>query len=120
MARATAATIVDRIDTLQRMLLEGSSNSACVAHASREWGVSRRQAYRLLKRAWQRIAEDVDATDLSRRELVAWCITQLMEAAGVAKQQKNPGSAGQTSGDRHPQPPQATHANGYQLSSSNS
>ena len=46
----------------------------------------------MLKRAWQRIAEDVDATDLSRRELVAWCITQLMEAAGVAKQRKNPGS----------------------------
>ena len=45
-----------------------------------------RQAYRLLKRAWQRTAEDVDATDLSRRELVAWCIIQLMEAAGVAKQ----------------------------------
>ena len=92
MARATTAAIAERIDTLQRMLLEGSSNSACVAHASREWGVSRRQAYRLIKRAWQRIAEDVDATDLSRRELVAWWITQLMEAAGVAKQQKNPGS----------------------------
>ena len=92
MARATATTIADRIDILQRMLLEGSSNSVCVAHASREWGVSRRQGYRLIKRAWQRIAEDVDATDLSRRELVAWCITQLMEAAGVAKQQKNPGS----------------------------
>ena len=92
MARATAAAIADRVDTLQRMLLEGSSNSVCVAHASREWGVSRRQAYRLIKRAWQRIADDVDGTDLSRRELVAWCITQLMEAAGVAKQQKNPGS----------------------------
>ena len=92
MARATAATIAERIDTLQRMLLEGSSNSACVAHASREWGVSRRQAYRLLKRAWQRIAEDVDATDLSRRELLAGFSTQLMEAAGLAKHQKNPGS----------------------------
>ena len=45
-----------------------------------------------LQRQTKRIAEDVDATDLSRRELVAWCITQLMEAAGVAKQQKNPGS----------------------------
>ena len=92
MARATTAAIAEQIEILQRMLLEGSSNSVCVAHASREWWVSRRQAYRLLKRAWQRIAEDVDATDLSRRELVAWCITQLMEAAGVAKQQKNPGS----------------------------
>ena len=92
MSRASQHEVADRVDTLQRMLLEGSSNSVCVAHASREWWVSRRQAYRLLKRAWQRIAEDVDATDLSRRELVAWCITQLTEAAGVAKQQKNPGS----------------------------
>ena len=92
MARATAATIADRVDRLQWMLLEGSSNSACVAHASREWGVSRRQAYRLLKRAWQRITEDVDATDVSRRELVAWCISQLMDAAGTAKNQRNPGA----------------------------
>ena len=92
MPRATAAVIADRVDTLQRMLLEGSSNSACVAHASREWGVSRRQAYRLLKRAWQRIAEDVDATDVSRRELVAWSIAQLMDAAGTAKAQRNPGA----------------------------
>ena len=40
MPRATTAAIAERIDTLQRMLLEGSSNSACVAHASREWGAA--------------------------------------------------------------------------------
>ncbi len=69
MARATTSAIAERIDILQLMLLEDSSNSACVAHSSQEWGGdSCRQAYRLLKRAWQRIGEDVDATDLSRRE----------------------------------------------------
>ena len=92
MGRSRTAAIAERVDILHRMSLKGSSNSACVAYASREWGVSRHQAYRLLKRAWQRIAEDVDATDLSRRELLAWFISQLMEAAGVAKQQNNPGS----------------------------
>ena len=92
MARATAATIADRVDTLQRMLLEGSSNSVCVAHASREWGVSRRQAYRLLKRAWQRIGDDVDQVDIDRRAMVSWCIQQLQSAAGLALQQKNSGA----------------------------
>ena len=43
MARAKTAAIAERIDTLQRMLLEGSSNSACVTHALWEWGVSHRQ-----------------------------------------------------------------------------
>ena len=41
MGRATTAAIAERVDILHRMSLKGSSNSACVAHASREWGVSR-------------------------------------------------------------------------------
>ena len=43
MARAKTAAIAERIDTLQSLLLEGSSNSSCVTHALWEWGVSRRQ-----------------------------------------------------------------------------
>ncbi len=38
MARATTSAIAERIDILQLMLLEDSSNSACVAHSSQEWG----------------------------------------------------------------------------------
>ena len=92
MPRATAAVIADRVDTLQRMLLEGPSNSACVAHASREWGGSRRQAYRLLKRAWHQIAEDIDRVGIDRREMLSWAIHQLQSAAGLALNQKNPGA----------------------------
>ena len=92
MARASAETIAERIDILQRMLLEGSSNSVCVAHVSREWGVSRRQAYRLLKRAWQQIGDDVDQVQIDRRAMVSWCIHQLQSAAGLALQQKNSGA----------------------------
>jgi len=92
MARATAATIADRVETLQEKILEGTSNTVCIAYARREWGVSRAQGYRLLKRAWQQIAEDIDRVGIDRREMLSWAIHQLQSAAGLALSQKNPGA----------------------------
>ena len=46
MARATAATIAERVEILQQKILEGASNTVCIAYARREWGVSRAQGYR--------------------------------------------------------------------------
>ena len=92
MARATAAETSDRIDALQGLILEGQPNTACLTFARQQWGVSRAQAYRLLKRAWTQIKADVDETGIDRQELVAWSIQTLMAAAGQAKQQKNPGA----------------------------
>ena len=92
MARATTEEISDRIDALQGMILEGEPNTACLTFARQEWGVSRTQGYRLLKRAWTQIKADVDETGIDRQELLAWSIQTLMAAAGQAKQQKNPGA----------------------------
>ena len=92
MARATAAETSDRIDALQGMILEGESNTACLTFARQQWGISRAQGYKLLKRAWTQIKDDVDETGIDRLELLAWSIQTLMVAAGQAKQQKNPGA----------------------------
>ena len=92
MARATASETSDRIDALQGMILEGEPNTACLTFARQQWGISRAQGYKLLKRAWSQIKDDVDETGIDRLELLAWSIQTLMAAAGQAKQQKNPGA----------------------------
>nr|WP_115160785.1 hypothetical protein [Synechococcus sp. UW86] len=92
MARATAADIVDRVDRLQEMLLEGTSNTECLGYARQTWGVSRAQGYRLLKKAWQQIKLDIDKTGIDRQELLSWSIQTLMAAAGQAMRQSNPGA----------------------------
>ena len=55
-------------------------------------GVSRAQGYKLVKRAWAQIKDDIDATGIDRQELLSWSIQTLMAAAGQAMQQKNPGA----------------------------
>ena len=90
MARATAAETSDRIDALQGMILEGEPNTACLTFARQEWGISRAQGYKLLKRAWIQIKDDVDEKEIDRLELLALSIQTLMSVAGQAKQQKNP------------------------------
>ena len=92
MARATASETSDRIDALQGMILEGEPNTACLTFARQQWGISRAQGYKLLKRAWTQIKDDVDKTGIDRLELLSWSIQTLMAAAGQAKQQKNPGT----------------------------
>lgn len=92
MAKATAAQITDRVDHLQRMILEGSPSTDCVQYARKEWGLSRSQSYRLIKRAWRQIHDDVEGPDLERKEMLAWAVQTLMSAAGQAKQQNNPGA----------------------------
>ena len=92
MARATAAKTSKRIDHLQVMILEGQPNTACLAFARKEWGISRARGYELLKHAWTQIKAEVDEIGIDRQELLAWSIQTLMAAAGQAKQQKNPGA----------------------------
>ena len=92
MPRATATDIADRIDQLQGMILAGQPNTACLAHARQMWGVSRAQGYRLLKKAWAQIKDDVDESGIDRKELLSWSIQTLMTAAGQAMKQNNPGA----------------------------
>ena len=91
--RSTNAVVADRVRTLKQMILTGSSNSACVAFAADQWGVSARQTYRLLQRAWASIHDDVDQVGVDRREMTAWAIHQLQRAVGDALDLHNAGAA---------------------------
>ena len=55
-------------------------------------GVSRAQGYKLVKRAWAQIKDDIDETDIDRQELLSWAIQTLITASGQALKQKNPGA----------------------------
>jgi len=89
---ATAAETAERIERLQRMILSGKPNTACLTFARQTWGVSRSQGYRLLKKAWQQIKNDIDESGIDHQELLSWSIQTLMAAAGQAMKQKNPGA----------------------------
>jgi len=84
--------IADRIDQLQGMILAGQSNTVCLTFARQTWGISRSQGYRLLKKAWAQIKDDINESGIDRQELLSWSIQTLMTAAGQAMQQKNPGA----------------------------
>ena len=90
MGKATNETIKTRVSALKGLILSGSSNSTCVEHAAQQWGLSRRQSYRLLKRAWAEVREDVHATGVDRQEMICWTIHQLMTAAGEGIRHKQP------------------------------
>ena len=78
------------IVALKGLILSGSSNSTCVEHAAQQWGLSRRQSYLLLKRAWSEVREDVNATGVYRQEMLCWTIHQLMAAAVEGVKNKQP------------------------------
>ena len=92
MARATSAESAERIEHLQGMILAGQSNTACLTFMRQTRGISRAQGYRLLKKAWAQIKDDIDESGIDRQELLSWSIQTLMAAAGQAMQQKNPGA----------------------------
>ena len=90
MGKATNEKIKRRVAALKRLILSGSSNSTCVEHSAQQWGLSRRQSYRLLKQAWTEVREDVNATGVDRQEMLCWTIHQSIAAAGEGIQHKQP------------------------------
>ena len=92
MAKATAAETAARVDQPQGMILKGEPNTACLAYARQAWGLSRAQGYRLLKKAWTQIKDDIEESGIDRQELLSWSIQMLMAAAGQAMKQNNPGA----------------------------
>ena len=74
------------------MILAGSNNTACLLYARQTWGVSRAKGYKLVRRAWAQIKDDIDETGIDRQELLSWSIQMLMAAAGQAMKQNNPGA----------------------------
>ncbi len=55
-------------------------------------GVYRAQGYRLLKKAWAQVKDDIEESGIDRQELLSWSIQMLMAAAGQAMKQNNPGA----------------------------
>ena len=53
------------------MILAGEPNTACRTYARQTWGVSRSQGYRLLKKAWAQIKDDIDGSGIDRQELLS-------------------------------------------------
>ena len=92
MPRATATETGERVEELQGMILSGEPNTACLAYARQTWGVSRAQGYKLVKRAWAQIKDDINETGIDRQELLSWSIQTLIAAAGQAMKQNNPGA----------------------------
>ena len=92
MPKANAEATFKRVEHLQGMILAGQPNTACLAYARQTWGVSRAQGYKLVKRTWAQIKDDIDESGIDRQELLSWSIQTLMAAAGQAMQQKNPGA----------------------------
>ena len=91
MAKANAEATAERVDHLRGMILAGEPNTA-FSRMHDKHGVSRSQGYRLLKRAWRQIHDDIEGPDLDRQEMLAWCVQTLLETAGQAKVQWNPGA----------------------------
>ena len=69
MAKANAEATAERVDHLQGMILAGEPNTACLTYARQTWGVSRSQGYRLLKKAWQQIKNDIDESGIDRHRI---------------------------------------------------
>ena len=92
MPKATATEASDRIGQLQGMILSGEPHAVCLAYARQTFGVSRAQDYKLVKKAWAQVKDDIDESGIDRQELLSWSIQTLMAAAGQAMQQKNPGA----------------------------
>ena len=93
MAKATRLEMEQRVEELAQMLLQGHGNTACVQHAAQQWGVKRRQAYRLIERSWALIRSDTEKSGCDRRALLAWTIDRLMRAAAQGLELKNPSAS---------------------------
>ena len=79
MKKSTRAELAERVETLRQMLVSGRSNTSCCDYAQELWGISRSQAYRLLRKSWAIIRADIGEVGVERPDLVSWSIHHLME-----------------------------------------
>lgn len=82
-----------RIQWAMDRLLECRSTTAVVTQMSAQWGISRRQSQRLVSRAHQQLADDLQGTGLDRRLLTAQLQHGLMEALSKALASQQPAAA---------------------------
>lgn len=80
----TRAVAAERVAWAAGRLLACRSTSAVVAEAAERWGISRRQAQRIVGAAHAVVAADLEAAGVDRRQLVAQVHHGLMEAMAKA------------------------------------
>lgn len=81
---AAAQARAERLDWAVRRLMECRSTAAVVSEMSEKWGISRRQAQRVVGHAHEQLALDLEGAGLERRQLAAQLIHGLMEAMSKA------------------------------------
>ncbi len=73
-----------RLDWAVKRLMECRSTTATVACVSEHWGISRRQARRVVGAAHNELVADIDDSGVNRQQMVAQLTHGLMEALGKA------------------------------------
>lgn len=82
-----------RIDYAVEQLAAMRSTHRAVAMVAETWGVSARQARRIVRQAHERLAADLEETGVDRRQLAAQLAHGLVESFGLALSTNQPGAA---------------------------
>ena len=83
-ARICKAEEQQRLNWAVKRLMACRSTTATVACVSEHWGISRRQARRVVGAAHDELVADIDDSGVSRQQMVAQLTHGLMEALGKA------------------------------------
>ena len=79
-----------RLDWAVKQLMECRSTSATVACVAEHWGISRRQARRVVGAAHEELVADVENSGVNRQQMVAQLAHGLMEALSKAVASNQP------------------------------
>ena len=89
MKKSTRSELARRVEVLRQMLVSGKSNTSCCDYAQEQWGISRSQAYRLLRKSWAIIRADIGDVGVDRKDLISWSIHHLMEVVARSSRSGN-------------------------------
>ena len=87
---ASTVATAERVNWAIEQLMAGRGSSAVVSEMSERWGITRRQAQRLTKRAHQTLVQDLDQVE--RVDMTAQLIALLMASAERAIRSGNAGA----------------------------
>ena len=79
-----------RLEWAVKQLMECRSTSATVASVAEHWGISRRQARRVVGAAHEELVADIDDSGVNRQQMVAQLAHGLMEALSKAVTSNQP------------------------------
>lgn len=81
---AGRAAMAERVDHVTRQLLAGRSGPVLVAEAAAKWGLSRRQARRIVAKGYAAIVSDLQEAGINRVDLTAQTVVALQEGMALA------------------------------------